>query len=110
MTERPVVFVRSALRDLRAFPAAARRKAGRELRRIQQGEEPTDWRPLSIAGRGVREIRIHSEGEWRVIYVASLPAAVCVLHAFGKKSQRTNPLDIAVARARLRVAQEHAGP
>ena len=110
MTERPLIFVRSALRDLRAFPAAARRKAGRALRRIQQGEEPTGWRPLSIAGRGVREIRIHSEGEWRVNYVASLHAAVYVLHAFGKKSQRTNPLDIAVARARLRVAQEHAGP
>jgi phage-related protein len=40
--------------------------------------------------------------------VASLPAAVYVLHAFGKKSQRTNPLDIAVARARLRVARASA--
>jgi phage-related protein len=80
------------------------------LRRVQRGEEPTDWRPLSIVGRGVQEIRIHSEGEWRVVYVAWLPAAVYVLHAFGKKSQRTNPLDIAVARARLRVAREHAGP
>ena len=50
---------------------------------------------MSIVGRGVQEIRVHSEGEWRVIHAASLPAAVYVLHAFGKKSQRTNPLDIA---------------
>lgn len=104
-----MVFVRSALRDLRAFPVAARRKAGRELRRIQCGDDPTDWRPLSIVGRGVREIRIHSEGAWRVIYIASLPAAVYVLHAFGKKSQRTNPLDLGVARARLRIARRDAG-
>ena len=110
LNERPAVFVRSALRDLRAFPDAARRKAGHELLRVQRGGLPLDWRPLSIVGRGVPEIRVHSEGEWRVIYIASLPAAVYVLHAFGKKSQRTNPLDIAVARARLRIARASAGP
>jgi phage-related protein len=108
LNERPLVFVRSALRDLRAFPASARRKAGHELLRVQRGGLPLDRRPISIVGRGVQDIRIHSEGEWRVIYVASLPAAVYVLHAFGKKSQRTNPLDIAVARARLRVARASA--
>jgi phage-related protein len=101
LNERPLVFVRSALRDLRAFPAAPRRKAGHELLRVQRGGRPLDWRPLSIVGRGVQEIRVHSEGEWRVVYV---------LHAFGKKSQRTNPLDIAVARARLRVARGSAPP
>jgi phage-related protein len=106
LNERPLVFDRSALRDLRAFPAAARRKAGHELFRIQRGGQPLDWRPMSIVGRGVQEIWIHSEGEWRVVYVASLPAAVYVLHAFGKKSRRTNPLDLAVARARLRIARE----
>jgi phage-related protein len=110
LNERPLVFVRSALRDLRAFPDAARRKAGHELLRVQRGGLPLDWRPMSIVGRGVQEIRVHSEGEWRVIYIASLPAAVYVLHAFGKKSQRTNPLDIAVARARLRIARASAGP
>ena len=102
------MFVRSALRDLRAFPASARRKAGHELFRVQQGGHPVDWRPMSIIGRGVHEIRIHAEGEWRVIYLVSLPEAVYVLHAFGKKSRRTNPLDIAVARARLRLAREGA--
>ncbi len=109
LNEQPLVFVRSALRDLRAFPASARRKAGHELLRIQRGGRPLSWRPMSIVGRGVQEIRIHSEGEWRVIYVASLPAAVDVLHAFGKKSQRTNPLDLGVARARLRIARRDAG-
>ena len=59
-------------------------------------------------GLGVREIRIHTEGEWRVIYVASLPGAIYVMHAFAKKSQRTNPLDIAVAHVRLRLAREEA--
>lgn len=47
------------------FPAEARREAGFELNAVQQGFDPPDWKPMSDIGLGVREIRIHSLGEWR---------------------------------------------
>lgn len=41
-------------------------------------------------------------GAFRVVYVATLPDAVYVLHAFGKKTQRTAKRDLDVAISRLR--------
>jgi phage-related protein len=41
--------------------------------------------------------------EHRVLYVATFPEAVYVLHAFAKKARRTPRLNLAVARARWRV-------
>jgi phage-related protein len=48
----------------------------------------------------VREIRIHEEGEHRVLYVARFEEAIYVLHAFRKKSQKTARTDIDLARKR----------
>ena len=60
---KPLRFVGSSLDDIRDFPAEARRQAGFELFAIQRGFEPTDWKPVSVVGPGVREIRIHVLGE-----------------------------------------------
>jgi len=95
-------FVGSSLNDLRAFPAEARRAAGFELDSIQRGLEPSDWKPMNDVGAGVREIRIHVLGEWRVLYVAKFAKAVYVLHAFQKKTQKTHKEDIELARKRYR--------
>jgi phage-related protein len=97
-----LMFVGSSLDDLRDFPAEARRQAGFELDGIQRGFDPSDWKPMPDIGSGVREIRIHILGEWRVIYVARLAEAVYVLHAFQKKSQKTRREDIDLARRRYR--------
>lgn len=86
-----------------AFPVAARRAVGWQLYFVQQGSDPDDWKPMTTVGPGVREIRIHAAGEYRVIYLASLGAVVYVLHAFGKKSQRTPKVDIDLARQRLKL-------
>ena len=94
-------FVGSSLDDLRNFPEEARRIAGFELRAVQNGLEPQDWKPMRSIGSGVKEIRIHVLGEWRIIYVAKLADAVYVLHAFQKKSQKTNRNDIELARKRF---------
>jgi predicted XRE-type DNA-binding protein len=40
---------------------------------------------MNGVGIGVREIRIHVGGAWRVLYVAKFAEAVYVLHAFRKK-------------------------
>jgi phage-related protein len=95
-------FVGSSLDDLRNFPDEARRAAGFELHAVQSGLEPSDWRPMPIVGSGVREIRIHILGEWRVMYVAKLQNSVYVLHAFQKKTRRTNQQDIDLARKRYK--------
>jgi phage-related protein len=100
MMVRPLRFVGSSLDELRNFPDEARRGAGFELRAVQNGLEPRDWKPMRAVGPGVQEIRIHVLGEWRVIYVAQRNDAVYVLHAFQKKSRKTSRQDIELARQR----------
>lgn len=95
-------FVGTSLDDLRDFPVEARRQAGFELDALQRGHDPSDWKPLKDIGSGVREIRIHVMGEWRIIYVAKFAHAIYVLHSFQKKTQRTRQADIELARSRYR--------
>ena len=97
---KPLKFVGASLDDLRNFPDEARRAAGFELRAIQNGLEPNDWKSMQAIGKGVREIRIHVLGEWRVIYIARLREAIYVLHAFQKKGRKTSRQDIELARSR----------
>lgn len=68
--DKDVVFIGSSLTDLRAFPETARRDAGYQIDRVQQGLDPLDWKPMNTVGAGVREIRIHAEGTFRVLYLA----------------------------------------
>ena len=103
---KPLKFTGSSLDELRAFPEKAKREAGHQLNQVQLGFEPSDWRPMSSIGPGVREIRIHSDGEFRVIYITRLHETVYVLHAFHKKSQRTPRKDIQLAMARLKLLLE----
>ena len=97
------MFRGSALEDLSRFPAAARRKTGYQLFRVQQGDDPDDWKPMNTIGPGVREIRIREkDGAFRVIYVATFMDAVYVLHCFQKKSQKTSTGDIELATRRYK--------
>ena len=92
-----------SLDRLRDFPEDARSQAGHQLSEVQNGIDPDDWKPMKTVGPGIREIRIREEsGAFRVIYVATLPDAVLVLHAFQKKTQATPRCDIDLAASRLR--------
>lgn len=97
---RPIHWLGSSLDDIRAMPEAARRDIGVELTLVQVGDLPTDWKPIRGVGAGVMEIRVHRPGEFRVIYVAKFAEAVYVLHAFGKKSQKTPKADLDLAKRR----------
>lgn len=99
---KPLKFAGSSLDDLRDFPEDARRIAGFELHAVQNGLEPRDWTPVQSVGQGVKEIRIHVLGEWRIIYVANIRDAIYVLHAFQKKTQKTSQRDIELARKRYK--------
>lgn len=74
---------------------------GFELSSVQDGENPVDWKPMPSVGPGVREVRVHVDGEYRALYLANRPEAVYVLHAFVKKTQKTAKREINLARTRL---------
>jgi phage-related protein len=97
---KPITWFGSSLEDIRAFPEEARRSAGFQLRRVQEGLEPNDWKPMRGVGPGVQEIRLHVAGEHRVFYVARFVEAVYVLHGFEKKSKKTPKPELDLARRR----------
>lgn len=100
---KPISFLGDSRSVLQRFPDAARYQAGVELRAVQNGLDPNDWKPMRTVGPGVREIRIREmSGAFRIIYLATLPDCVLVLHAFQKKTQQTARADIELAAKRLR--------
>ena len=104
-----VIWVGSARRDARAFAKDARKRAGYEIYRVQQGLDPTDWKPMPSVGAGVREIRIHTDREYRVIHVAKFDEGIYVLHAFEKKTRKTRREDIDLARKRFQAVLRGRG-
>lgn len=100
---KPIEWVGSSKEDLRDFPPVAKHEAGYQLELIQDGEEPTDWKPMESVGKGVREIRIKcKDGAFRVFYVVNRPDAIYVLHAFRKTTEKTEGRDIDLGRARFK--------
>lgn len=96
-TLKPIAFIGSSQDDLRSFPSEVRHALGLELMRVQSGAMPVDFKPVPSVGSGAYEIRVHLDGAWRVIYVAKFEAAIYVLHAFQKKTQKTSPTDLNLA-------------
>lgn len=95
-------FIGSSRDDLRDFPHEARRDAGFQLHSVQNGLNPKDWKQMDTVGPGAKEIRIHVQGEWRIVYVAKFHDTIYVLHAFRKKSRKTSRKDIGLARKRYK--------
>jgi phage-related protein len=100
VAEKTILWLGSSRSDVQAFPPDARRLAGFQLRQVQQGAEPSDWKPMPSIGPGVSEIRIHTEVEHRVCYVAKFAEAIYVLHAFKKRTRKTSQHDMELARQR----------
>lgn len=108
---KPVAFLGSSLDDLRAFPLTARREAGHQLDRVQNGQEPDDWKPMNTVGQGVKEIRIRdAAGAFRVMFVAKFADAVYVLHCFQKRTEKTSKADLDLAAKRYRDLLQELGP
>jgi len=104
--ERPIFWIGTSIDDLKAFPLEARKEAGYQLQRVQQGLDPDDWKPFSNIGKGVREIRIRDEkGVFRVIYLTRFKLGVYVLHCFQKKTPKTLKRDIDIAKVRFKAAK-----
>lgn len=101
--QKPVTFLGDSLKVIRDFPLDVKHDAGYQLDKVQNGEQPDDFKPMPAVGAGVEEIRIRDdEGIFRIIYTARIENAVYVLHAFKKKTQQTAKADIDLAKDRLK--------
>jgi phage-related protein len=101
-----VIWMGTSKEDLRAFPGEARREVGYQLEHVQEGVDPDDWKPMSVVGSGVREIRVReSSGAFRCIYVATRPEGIYILHCFQKKTQKTSQRDLDLAQRRFKSIQ-----
>jgi phage-related protein len=49
MSDKPIYWIGSSKEDIAQFPQEARLKAGFQLRAVQRGESPTDFKPMSIS-------------------------------------------------------------
>src|SRR5947207_8751233 len=108
MPDKPLIWLGSSRRDRRTFSVLARPLAGFQLRRVQHGLDSDDWKPMQTVGPGVREIRIHLAGAYRVFYLATRAEAIYVLHAFEKKTQKTHTIYGSAATASVRLGVETA--
>lgn len=102
---RPVILHPKAQEVIRRFPKEARVRLGRELFRLQLGEQIAmpNSRPMPTVAAGVSELRIKSaDGIFRVFYYTASSRGVLVFHAFVKKTQRTPALEIELSRKRLK--------
>ena len=82
-----------------------RREFGKTILDLQKGAKlsmPLS-RPMPSVAAGVEELRIKDRsGAYRVFYFIKLETAVVILHAFQKKTSKTPPREIELARARLK--------
>lgn len=99
---KPIEFCGRSLETIRNFPPTVKRDAAHQLDRVQRGLNPLDWKPMPIIGKGVREIRLTDNGQFRIIYLAILKTKVYVLHAFRKKSQKIRKQDIYITQLALK--------
>ena len=104
---RNIKFIGNSLKCLRGFPEDAKNDAGFQLRKVQNGEMPDDFKPMPTIGKGVIEIRVWDEaGTFRVVYLSLGQEFVYVLHAFQKKKQQTAKFDIDLCKERLKECKQ----
>jgi phage-related protein len=86
---RPLMWPGNSLRNLRAFPAEAKKIIGDELQLIQFGGMPRDAKPFKGVGSGVFEIALRHDAEaYRTVVAVQLGRTFYVLHAVQKKSKK----------------------
>jgi phage-related protein len=116
--EAAIAWEGDSLGVIRCFPDEVRQNLGHQLRLLQQGERPTDYRPVTTIGPGVFELRDQDERAWyRVIYLSRIRDVIHVLHCFEKKSREIPRKDVQLAqqrlkavRARMEEERKHAKP
>jgi phage-related protein len=109
---RPVVWIGSSRRDLKAFPEAVKDVMGYALYLAQIGRKHEAAKPLKgFGGAGVLEIVENDVGgTYRSVYTVRFAEVLYVLHCFQKRSKRgiaTPKADLDLVKRRLAIAAEH---
>lgn len=98
-----IEYLGDSKKQLDKFPEKTRAAAALQFKRLQRGKEPNDFKPMSIIGKGVKEIRLKDkDGAFRIIYTANFADKIYILHSFQKKTEQTDKRDIDLARKRFR--------
>jgi phage-related protein len=93
----------AAEREYKDLPDRIQDEFGKDLRRIQYGEEPRlSITHLDSVGTGVIELRKNGSPAFRCIYVAKYEDTVIVLHAFAKTTNGVDRQAMKVAEQRLK--------
>jgi phage-related protein len=107
---RRISWIKAALRDFQAFPAAVQEQITTALRIAARGEKADKAKPMKGLGTGVFEIALAYQGNaYRAVYAVQLGEDVWVVHAFQKKSIqgiKTPKREIDLIHARLKRLQE----
>ena len=98
-----IQWLGTSLNTVRSFPESVRKLVGQELRFVQTGSMPTDFKPMTTVGTGAYEIRVRSGNQYRVIYVAKFAESVYVLHSFIKTTPKTSKPDLDIAKAQYAI-------
>lgn len=109
-TDKPLVWIGSTLKDLRAFPEEVKDVMGFALSQAQSGGKHPDAKPLKgYKGAGVLEVVDDYDGDtYRAVYTVKLEGMVYALHAFQKKSKTskaTDKTDLEMIDRRLKLAR-----
>lgn len=107
---KPVVWIGSSRRDLRAMPLLVRRDIGQALYAAQRGEtDPAAKALKGFGGSKVFEIREDYQTDtYRGVYTVQFRGVIYVLHVFQKKSKSGKavpPKDEALIQRRLKEAE-----
>ncbi len=108
---KPVEWVGSALKDMRAMPEDVQDVFGFALFMAQSGGKHPDAKPMKgFTGAGVLEVvEDYNSDTYRAVYTVRFADAVYVLHVFQKKSKKgiaTPKEEIDKIKTRLRMAEE----
>lgn len=110
MVRKPVVWIGSAKKDLREFPAEVKGVVGYALHLAQVGEKHPDAKPLKGFGsaKTLEVVEDHDGDTYRAVYTVKFEDVVYVLHCFQKKSKSgiaTPKPDLDLIRDRLKQAE-----
>ena len=102
-----VAWEGDSLEQLQGFPKSVKIGLGADIRRLQRGETPHDYRPMKSIGAGVFELRERDANGWyRIIYLSKVGNTLHMLHTFEKKSNATSPRDVKTATERLKAVRQ----
>lgn len=108
-TRKPIVWMGSSQRDLRAFPAEVRKEIGTALYWAETGRIHSAAKRMKGGLRDVVEIVSDHDGDtYRATYTTRIGDAVYVLHAFQKKSKKgsaTPQHELELIESRLKAAR-----